>query len=175
MSKTTPLARTLSQQSNLSVIQTELIARLQHEWIITRAKDLLLVTTPLWLVDTINIILDLQHYTSVLLDKSRPVFNTMKTLRALQSHRSVLSAARVDLEGILVRVDVELNTTPRASQSSHGALVTPVVGSLAVVDVRSIITGAVVSAVPDNGRVAEVGAELRGGCPEIVDRAGLVG
>lgn len=96
-----------------SAVDAEAVAGLQHVRVTTRCEDLLIVTAPLGLVDGINVVLDLHDDAAVLSDSSREVGVVEETLVLLDSKSAILAIARVDLEGILVRVDVELDARPR--------------------------------------------------------------
>lgn len=88
-----------------------------------------------------------------------------------------MATARVNLEGFLVREDIELDAGPRAAEASDGGLLlAPVVGALfARGEVAVVVAGAVEAAVSEEVGRAEVGADLLGGAPEVVDGAALVG
>ena len=88
---------------------------------------------------------------------------------------TVLTVAAVELEGLLVAVDVELDARPGAGDGGNGSIA-PVVGAelLAVDDVAGVVAGAVGAAVTLDLWVAEALAHGFGRAPEIVDRALLV-
>lgn len=82
-----------------------------------------------------------------------------------------MTSARVDLERILVRVDIHLDTREVTRQTGHGAVGAPVVGTIlsTVDDVGIIIATAVGAAVAQNLGIAEARADLLWGTPEIVN------
>lgn len=87
------------------------------------------------MVDTINVVLNLKNDTSVLGDCSREVLVILETLSALQREVTLLLRAAVELEGILVGVNVDLDARPCGRQTSNGTFGAPVVVTeLATVD-----------------------------------------
>jgi hypothetical protein len=70
---------------------------------------------------------------------------------------------------------INLNTTPCAAQASNGGSHAPVIRLLAVGQVAGVVTGAALAAVALEVWVGEVGADLLGGGPEVIQRVGLVG
>jgi hypothetical protein len=164
-------------QPDSRAIQRKLIARLQNIRVIPRAINLLLAPPPLGLINGINPILDLHNNASILGNCSRSIRHIVQTLRALERHTPVLPTAAIDLERVLVREHVDLDTGPVTAKSSHGTLLAPVVRPLlvAVGEVAGIVAGAVEAAVPEQIWVREVGADLLGRGPEIVERVLLVG
>lgn len=100
----------------------------------------------------------------------------MQTLRLLERERAVLAAARVNLESLLLGEDVDLDAGPVAGEGGDGGGA-PVVGSVlgAVDDVAGVVAGAVGAAVAEEVGGGEVGADLLGGGPEVVDVVELVG
>ena len=113
----------------------------------------------------------------LLLDKPSFLGPIMRTLRALQRHGPILPAAAIHLECLLVTIDIELDTGPRTPQSRNGALLAPIKGSFrfAVDKVGGVVAGAVEAAVAEKIRVGEVGADLLGRGPEVVEGVFLVG
>ena len=102
----------------------------------------------------IDPVLHLHDDTSVLLDRPRAVADVEQALRLLQRHAAVLAPAAVHLEGLLVRVNVDLDARPGAAQSRHGPLFAPVEGAVLVPvrEVAGVVAGAVVPAVPEPGQ-----------------------
>jgi hypothetical protein len=91
---------------------------------------------PFRMVDTINPILDLEHDAAVLRHSPRA---TLPALARLERECPVLEIARVHLEGLLVRVNVETNAGPRRPDAGDGLVgVTPVDGGRAVDDVAVV-------------------------------------
>ena len=90
---------------------------------------------------------------------------------------TVLTTAAIHLESLLISVDVELDTRPRAGQRSNGTRFTPVERAILITvdSVAVVVTGAVVTAVAEELRRCEVGADLLGSRPEVVDGVLLVG
>jgi hypothetical protein len=88
---------------------------------------LLLITHPLRVVDAINVVLNLKNNTSVFGNSSREVLVVLETLSTLQREVTLLLRAAVELEGILVRVDVDLDARPRRGKACDRALSAPVV------------------------------------------------
>lgn len=104
------------------------ITSLQHIRVITRSINLLLATLPLWLVDGVNPVLDLHHQAPVLGNRPREVRVVKQTLRLLERHRPVLAVAAVELVGLLIAVDVQLDAGPGGLQARDEAAVSaPVV------------------------------------------------
>lgn len=81
------------------------------------------------------------------------------------------------MKGFLVGEDIELDTGPGAAETSDGSfLLAPVVGAFfARGEVAVVVAGAVEAAISEEVGRAEVGADLLGGRPEVVDGAVLVG
>lgn len=77
---------------------------------------------------------------------------------------------------MLLREDINLDTSVRASQGSDGALLSPIIRSklISVHNVASIVTGAVAAAVVHKLRSGKVCAKLLWGGPEVIDRVLLV-
>lgn len=122
-------------------VDAEPVTRLQHVGVVTGPEDLLLATLPLGLVDGVDPVLDLHDQAPVLGDRPREVGIVKQALRLLQRHRPVLAVAAVELVGLLVAVDVELDARPRGLQTRDEAAVgAPVVGPvlLAVDEVARI-------------------------------------
>jgi hypothetical protein len=130
-------SRTRPIKTHSCAIQTKLITCLQHVRISTGLINLLLTTTPLWLIDSINPILDLHNDTSILLYCSRPVCNIEESLSGFQRHRTVLSPTGIYLEGFLVCEDVDLDPGPGGAEAGDRK-VAPVVGRFAVGEVACI-------------------------------------
>lgn len=92
------------------------------------------------MVDSVNVVLNLKNNTSVLGNSSGEVLVILKTLGALEREVTLLLCAAVELEGILVRVDVDLDTGPRRGECSDGTLGAPVVvAELATVDSVAVV------------------------------------
>lgn len=70
---------------------------------------------------------------------------------------------------------IDLDTAPGAAQARHGGSDAPVVGLLAVGQVAGVVTRAALAAVALEIRVGEVGADLLGGGPEVIEAILLVG
>lgn len=96
----------------MHLLHTEAVAGLHDVRVVAGAKDLLLLTSPAGLVDGINVVLDLEHDAAVLGNGAREVRVIVNALGLLERHGTVLAAARVHLEGLLVGVDVELDAGP---------------------------------------------------------------
>ena len=107
--------------------------------------------------------------------------HVISSLGGLQGHAAVHAVARVELEGILVGINIELDAGPGAAKTGDGwcAGVAPIIWShsLAVGDVASVVSSAALTAVAVEGVTGrrEVGTDLLGRRPEVVARAGLVG
>jgi len=88
------------------------------------------------MVDAIDPVLDLEYNASVLGDGPGEVLLVAKdSLGALQRERTVLAVARVQLDGVLVRVDVEPNAGPGGvdvEDSLVGVVPVALVGGVAV-------------------------------------------
>lgn len=74
-----------------------------------RLKEVLIVSLPLRMIDTINPILHLHHQTAILGNCPRQVRGA---LTSFDRHCAVHAVAAVDLERILVGKDVDLDTRP---------------------------------------------------------------
>jgi hypothetical protein len=124
----------------LTTLQAESISSLENVRITTRLKELLLITHPLRVVDTINVVLHLKNNTSILGDGSREVLVILKPLSALQREVTLLLGAAIELEGILVGINVDLDTGPGRGETGHGTLGAPViVAELAAVDGVAVV------------------------------------
>ena len=101
---------------------------------------MLLIAHPLRVVDSVNVVLNLKNNTSVLGNSSGEVLVVLKTLGALEREVTLLLCAAVELEGVLVRVDVDLDAGPRRGEGSDGTLGAPVVvAELATVDGVAVV------------------------------------
>ncbi len=65
-------------------------------------------------------------------DGTRELGVVEETLCFLESHRAVLTAARVDLESFLVGVDFELDSRPGAAKTGDRSFFAPVEGAVLV-------------------------------------------
>jgi len=89
---------------------------------------------------------------------------------------TILATAGVDLECLLLREDVDLDARPRASERGDRSSVPVVRAVLGTVgDVAGIVASAVGAAVAESLGRGEVGADLLGRGPEVVDAVLLVG
>lgn len=113
----------------ITTLNAKAIPRLEHVWIPARTEDLLGSPHPLRVVDAVNVVLDLEHHAPVLGDRSGEVLVVIDALRLLEGQRAVLPAAAVDLEGVLVGVDVDLDAGPSGGDGGDGAVRAPVVGA----------------------------------------------
>ena len=77
----------------------------------------------------------------------------------------------------MIREHIDLDPRPGTPESCHGAFLPPVVRPvrLAVGQVAGVVAGAVVAAVAVESWVREVGADLLGCGPEVVEGVLLVG
>lgn len=93
----------------------------------------------------------------------------------MRSH-TILTAAGVHLESILIAVDVKLDAGEVAGHTSDGTHVMPVIGSFlrTINDIAVIVTCAVSSAISDQLRCSVVCSDLLGGGPKVVDRVFLI-
>lgn len=166
----------VSLHAALVLLQREAVSSLKHIRCITRAVDVALLALPLRLVDGINPVLNLHDNAAVLLDSARARSVVEQTLGLFESEGAVLAAARVDLEGFLLGVDVNLDAGPVAGEGCDGSRVPVVRAVLGAVDeVAGVIAGAVGAAVAEEVGGGEVGADLLGRGPEVVDVVLLVG
>ena len=101
-------------------IQTKNISRFQHIRSTLRPKDLLALPPPLRMIDPINIVLNLHNHTAILLDDPRSILDVKKSLCGFEGHGSVLPAARVHLEGVLVGEDVDGDAGPGRGEGCYG-------------------------------------------------------
>lgn len=111
------------KHSRVCRVDAEPVARLQHVGVVTGPEDLLLATLPLGLVDGIDPVLDLHDQAPVLGDRPWEVGIVKQALRLLKRHRPVLAVAAIELVGLLVAVDVELDARPRGLQTRDEAAV----------------------------------------------------
>lgn len=119
----------------LLALQAEAVLGLKNIGVATRLIQLLLKSLPLRVVDAVDVVLNLNDHASVLGDNSGKVLVILKTLGLLEGHGALLLSTAVELEGVLISVDVELNARPGGGDSGHGALGSPVkVTKLATVD-----------------------------------------
>ena len=115
-----------------SAVDREDVASLEHVGVTTRPKDLLVLPSPLRMIDTIYPVFDFHYDTTVSGDCAREVRIVVEALGLLERQRTVLAIARVDLERLLVRVDIDLDARPCGLKTSNiVALLAPVVGLLA--------------------------------------------
>jgi len=125
------------QQPHSRIIQTKNISRLQHIRISAGLKNLLTLPSPLRLIDRIDIILDFQNHATILLDRSWAIGDIEESLCRFERHGSVLPPAGVDLEGLLVGVNFELDPGPGGADAcDEGG--TPVEGLWAVGQVAGV-------------------------------------
>ena len=104
------------------------MANLQHIRIATGLNDLLAEAPPLWVVDAVNPVLHLEHDTAILGHGPGKCAVVLQALRRLDRERAVLAVARVHLEGLLFRVDVEPDAGPvRREAGDVAAVGAPVV------------------------------------------------
>ena len=124
------------------LVNAEGVLGVQDVRTILGTPDLLAVTSPLRVVDSVNPILDLHDEAAVLGDGTGELLVVVQTLSLLQSHGTVLTVARVELEGILVGKDIQSDTGPFGGKGSNGAFGLPVVVAEAatVSDVAGICT-----------------------------------
>lgn len=137
------------------------------------------------MVDAIDIILHLEHDASELRDNPRPVRDVEEALGRLQRHGPVLPAARVDLEGVLVGEDLELDAAPRAAEAGDRDADLPVVGRGAFGDEACVWFRLLVYGFGGQGEgritiayeigVGRVGTNLLWRAPEVVVGVGSVG
>lgn len=97
--------------SSSPFLQAESVLGLQHVGITTGLVNLLAAPHPLRMVDTINVVLDLEHDAAVP-GNGTGELAALDALGLLERHGAVLAAARVHLEGVLVGVHVELDAGP---------------------------------------------------------------
>ncbi|KAI6776511.1 hypothetical protein HG530_000456 [Fusarium avenaceum] len=143
------------------------VLRLKNIRVATGLKELLLLTHPLRVVDTVNVVLNLKNDTSVLGDDTGEVGVILETLGLLQGEVTLLLSAAVELESVLVGVDVYLNSRPRGRQGCNRTLGAPIIlAELATVDGVAVTLQILV--------VLLVANHL-GLAPEIVDGSLLVG
>lgn len=90
---------------------------------------------------------------------------------------TVLSGTRVDLEGLLIREDIDLNTRVGTGNSGYRALGTPVVRAVlfSVDQEASIVAHAAATTTTDKVVRGEVGTKLLRCRPEVPSRSLLVG
>lgn len=98
-------------QSSLT-LEAERVSGLQNIWITARLEQLLAVSHPLWVVDAIDIVLHFHHDTAILGDRTRKIGRAMKPLGLLQRNGTTLLSAAVKLKGVLVGVNVKLDSRP---------------------------------------------------------------
>ncbi len=91
------------------LLHTKGIRGLQDVRRATRLKEVLIVSPPLRMINSINPILNLQHQTAILGNCPRQF---RCALISFDRHGAVHAVAAVDLERILVGKDVELDTRP---------------------------------------------------------------
>lgn len=111
----------------LLLTHAEVVSRLQHIRITAGAEDLLRLAVPLRVVDAVDVVLHLEHHAPVLGDGAGEVGVVGQPLRLLEGEGAVLPVAAVHLEGVLVRVDVELDARPRRRDGRDGAVRAPVI------------------------------------------------
>jgi hypothetical protein len=130
------ITSTTNPISNLLLaLQAEAVLGLKNIRVATWLIELLLKSLPLRVVDAVNVVLNFNDHASVLGDDSGEVLVVLETLGLLERHGTLLLSAAVELEGILISVDVELDTRPGGGDSGHGTLGSPViVAELAAVD-----------------------------------------
>jgi uncharacterized membrane protein len=77
---------------------------------------------------------------------------------------TILTWAAVHLEGLLIRVDIELDTRPSARQCSNRSRVAPVedFARIALDNVAGVVSSAVETAVAEQLRCGLIGADLLG-------------
>lgn len=102
---------------NLFLINAETVLRSNLECIGVRTKHLSIKSAPLRVVDAIDPILHFEDQAAVLLNDTLAAWNT---LCLLQWHGSVLLHTAVDLEGVLVGEDLQLDTGGSGSKSGNG-------------------------------------------------------
>lgn len=153
-------------------------------------EDLPLLALPLRLVDSINVVLDLHDNAAVLLDGAATAVKTLGRLdrkraclhistfssQYLRIKLTILANAAVHLESLLIGVDINLDTRPRAEKRGNRTRFAPVEGTILVtVDgVAVVVAGAVVAAVTEEFGRSQVGANLLGSGPEVVDGVLLI-
>jgi len=100
-----------------------------------------------------------------------------ETLRVLQRHGTVHAAAAVDLEGVLVGEDVNLDAAEVAAQRRDRTPLAPIVvaSGVAIDEEASIVASASGAAIAKEIGRGEVGANLLGSAAEVVDAVWLVG
>lgn len=112
-------------------VDAETIARLQYIRVISGAIYLLLAPLPLGLVDSIDPVLHLHHQASVLRDRPGEIRVVEETLSRLERHGPIHAIAAIKLVGLLVGVDIKLDTRPGGLQAGdETAVSTPVIGTV---------------------------------------------
>jgi hypothetical protein len=105
------------------------VTRAQNVGVVAGAKDLLVDAAPLRVVDTVNVVLYLHDDAAVLGDCAGEVGVVTDALRLFESQGTILPIARVDLEGVLIGIDIDLDTGPLGREHGDGAVGAPVVVS----------------------------------------------
>lgn len=128
-------------------IDTETIGRAQNVGAILGTEYLLLVPAPGWIVDAVDVVLDLEDNASVLGNDAGEVFFVEEALGALEGQSAILLRAAVDLESILVGEYIDADARPVRPQGRNGAVGAPVVRGLgAAVDDEAVVWTSFVSA-----------------------------
>lgn len=113
----------------LVLVDLEFVSRLEDVRVVAGAVNLALAAHPLRVIDAVNVVLDLHDNAAVLGDGAGEVLVVLEALRLLERDAAVHAVAAVDLEGLLVGEDVDLDAGPRGGEDGDGALGAPVVGA----------------------------------------------
>lgn len=105
--------------------------------VVARAVDVLVHAAPLGMVDGVDPVLDLHDDAAVLGDGARELRVVLETLRPLERRLAVLEVAGVELEGVGIGVEVDLDAGPRRVERGDRAGDAPVVG-LELIAVREV-------------------------------------